>query len=80
MEKTINNLKSQGMDNLELKLRVFSKWCCEHKEYSSYENSGKLEQVISDVKQDTINTIGQMLEELLATNNIDLQKELNEKI
>lgn len=65
------------MDNLELKLRVFAKWCCEHKEYHDYEHSGKLEQAISEAKQDTINKIGDMLYELLEQNNIDLQKELN---
>lgn len=65
------------MDNLELKLRVFAKWCCEHKEYFGYEHSGKLEQAISDAKQDTINKIGYMLTELLESNHIDLQKELN---
>lgn len=61
----------------ELRLRLFAKWCIEHREYVDYEHSGLIERAIIQSKEDTINKIGDLLLEILDMPEEQLNQELN---
>lgn len=62
------------MATTEEKLRVFANWCSHHKEPNYY--IGTLESALLNCQVETINKIGDMLDEILNSDTLDLDEEI----
>ena len=58
----------------EKKLRVFASWCLNYKEPSYF--TGTLESALLNCQVETINKIGDMLDEILNSDTLDLNEEI----
>lgn len=63
-----------GID--EKKLRVFASWCKSYEEYYDSYSTGQLERAIISCREETIKQIGDMLDEILHSDNLDLDEEI----
>lgn len=64
------------MATTEEKLKVFASWCLKYDEYADIEREGALETAIRNSREQTINNIGQMLDEILNSDTLDLKNEI----
>jgi hypothetical protein len=62
------------MATTEEKLRVFANWCSHYKEPHYY--TGTLESALLNCQVETINKIGDMLDEILNSDTLDLDEEI----
>ena len=60
----------------EKKLRVFASWCLDYSEYSCYESHTDLQRALIDNRVETIQQIGNMLNEILNSDTLDLNEEI----
>ena len=67
------------MATIEEKLKVFASWCLKYDEYpysDPTEREGALERAIRNSREQTINNLGQMLDEILNSDTLDLENEI----
>ena len=63
------------MDNLERKLRLFADWLKDSKVYVDSYHDGKMESSIKYAQEETMNQIGDYLEEVLDMDDEKLENE-----
>jgi len=64
------------MATTEEKLKVFASWCLKYDEYYDFEREGAMERAIRQSREETIHNIGQMLDEILNSDTLDLKNEI----
>ena len=60
-------------ETLKLRLEHFAKWCCDYTEHIDSFYDGTIEKMFIRNKEETINKIGDMLQEILDTDLNDLE-------
>ena len=68
------------MDRLEKQLRLFSEYLKSETVYQDPYTGGVVERAVNYAKEETIQQIGQYLEEILDKTDEELDNELNEEI
>jgi hypothetical protein len=64
------------MTKNENKLIVFASWCMDYSEYTCNESQTEIQRALIDNKVETINKIGDMLDEILNSDTLDLDEEI----